>query len=508
VTMIVVDLGALGIPRGATPFAEGAVGALYHVPNPVPGLEGRTLVFKKAKAQALLPDKLDRKLVLAQMRSVVAMRDAMSPEELADLDEVSVWPLAMVRNGAEDDGILIDFIAPEFFVDTKPADGPPGKALFELQFLSTTDGYLDKRGIDRSVTGDAVMRLALSARLAYAIEIVHRRPVVFGDLHGKNAVAATKPYARVLLMDCDSVAELSDNGRVQLHGKWFDPPEITSKQQKLQDQETDVYKLGLCIIRALSPGKGATQQTKLNNATLVPGLLNQEGITLLERAVDRDRSARPKAWELREYLVQRVHSLIQLPELTSATLSHRVALRGSDVFVRWDQRYGTEVRIFGANGFTLDRIDPDKHATGYPFQPQTAGPIDVEVWNNHGPSPRVRAGYLDYYELPALDIAGQLRGIPRPEIGDLPALGAEAFQALRPYPVAAGPDLNLAYPAPTLDYPVLAVVPGSGAQAAIERAQRTGSKAIDRTVGKAMRRLSRVLRGRLDKALKGADPKW
>src|SRR3712207_8778795 len=52
------------------------------------------------------------------------------------------------------------------------------------------------------------MRLALVARLSYAIEVVHRRPVVFGDLHAKNAVATTGPIARVLLMDCDSVAEL------------------------------------------------------------------------------------------------------------------------------------------------------------------------------------------------------------------------------------------------------------------------------------------------------------
>jgi hypothetical protein len=507
--MIVVDVGALGIAQGAKPFAEGAVGALFHVSNPVPGLEGRTLVFKRAKDQKELPKGIDRNLVLAQMRTVVAMRNAMTSTEVADLDEVTVWPLAMVQDGNNDDGILIDLITPEFFVDTKPASGPAGKALFELQFLCTTDGYLDKMGIDRSVTGDAVMRLALAARLAYAIEIVHRHPVVFGDLHAKNAVAVTKPFARVLLMDCDSVAELSDSGRVQLHGPCFTPPEIAGKQQRLQDQKTDVYKLALCVIRILSPGKGATQQTDPVNPTAIPDLLDQEGITLLRRAAGSDRSARPTAAELREYLVQRVLSLVRLPELTTAALSHRVALRGSDIFVRWEQQYGTEVRIFGTEGFELDGIDPVKHATGLLIKPPSGGPIDVEVWNKHGASPRVRAGYLDYYELPTLDLAGQLRGIPRPEIRDLPALDAGAFEALQPYPVATGPDLNFASSAPTLDYPApdFGLVPGAPA-ATIDRAQRAGNEAIDRTVGAAMKRLNRVLRGRLGKALNGGDPKW
>ncbi|GIF23114.1 hypothetical protein BJ973_000528 [Actinoplanes tereljensis] len=506
--MITIDVDALGIPPGTKPFADGAVGALFYVPNPVPGLEGRTLVFKQAKPQTDLPTGLDRTQVLAQMRDVVAMRDAMTIAEVADLDDVTVWPLAVVRDGGNDDGILLDLIAPEFFVATKPSNGLAGKALFELQFLCTSAGYLDKMGISQSVTGDFVMRLAMAARLAYAIEIVHRHPVVFGDLHAKNAVAATQPFARVLLMDCDSVAELSDSGRVQLHGPCFTPPEIAAKQQKLQDQKTDVYKLGLCIIRILSPGKGGTQQTDPVNPTAIPGLLDHEGITLLRRAAGHARSERPTAAELREYLVRRVYSLVTLPELTSATLSHRVALRGSDIFVRWEQQYGTEVRIFGAGGWLLDGIDPGRHAAGYPIKPPTAGPIDVEVWNKHGPSRRVRAGYLDYYELPTLDIAAQLRGIPRPVISDLPALDAGAFQALQPYPVAIGPDVNLAYPALALDYPATphGLAPGAPAEA-VERAQHRANAAIDQTVGTAMKRLTRVLRGRLDKAPNKGDPK-
>jgi hypothetical protein len=510
--MITLDVRELGIAPNATPFASGAVGELFHVPVPVPSLPGRALVYKSVKA--VPPKGLDRARVFAQMRSAVAVRDALSPNELADLDEVTVWPLAMVRDGGADAGILIDLIPAEFFVDTRPPGGPAGKALFELQFLSVSGTYFTKMGIDPSVTGDDVTRLALAARLAYAVEVVHRQPVVFGDLHLKNAVAAAKPLARVLLIDCDGVADLTDVGRIQLHGPFFSPPEIVSGHQKLQDQETDVYKLGLCIIRCLSPGKGATQHSDPVNHDAIAGLLDREGIEILRRAVSRDRASRPRAGELREYLVRRVRALIQLPELLSASLSHRVALRGSEIFVRWQQRYGTEVRVYGANGFVRERIDPDRFANGYAIRPDAAGPIDVEVWNRHGPSPRVRAGYFDYYELPALDIAGQLRGVARPTVPDLPALDAAVFEPLRPYPVVTGPELSVAFPAPVLEFPAVVASPGPDRRlgrwrgdptATLQRAQRMAGALTDKTVNTALRRLTRVMRERVTDAPARAD---
>ncbi|TYB38309.1 hypothetical protein FXF50_11745 [Micromonospora sp. AP08] len=482
--MITVERQDLGIPAGAKPFANGAVGELFHIPRPVSGLPGGKLVYKRVKD--VLDSGVDRRRVLAQMRAVVELRDRMTPEERAAIDEVTVWPLAMVAEKRQDTGVVIPLIADEFFLAATPPDRP----LFEIGFLCVSPNYFTKRGIDPAVTGTDVMRLALAMRLAYAIEVVHRHPVVFGDLHLKNAVATTRPVAQVLLMDCDGIARLDNQNRLQLHGIGFQPPEIRAGQQKLQDQETDVYKLGLCIVKMLSPGAGATQAS--DPAKTAPGLLDAEGVDMLRRAVGTVRADRPKAWELTEYLVRRVRSMIQMPEILSAELSQRVVLRGASLFVRWRQRHGTEVRIYGANGFTIAGIDPTRHHDGYAIQPPTGGPIDVEVWNEHGPV-RVRAGEFDYYELPSLDIAGQLRGVLHAPVPDVPALRADVLGTVEPYPIISTPDLRVDVSAPTLAYPAVSVDLGQDAAARDARAvggiHRAANEILTRAVSEAMTRL-------------------
>ncbi|MEU8007715.1 hypothetical protein AB0B66_41705 [Catellatospora sp. NPDC049111] len=483
-----LDWRDLGIAAGAPPFASGAVGELFHIPQPIPALPGRKLVFKRVK----LADGADRDSALAQMRAMVEFRENLSRDERAEIDEVAVWPLAMVLEKGKDVGVVIELIADEFFVAARP----PDRQLFELGFLCVSANYFTRMGIDPAVTGDEVMRLAVAMRLAFAIEVVHRHRLVFGDLHLKNAVAATRPLARVLLMDCDGIAELGNQQRVQLHGLGFKPPEITAGLQKLQDQETDVYKLGLCIVKMLSPGPGATQAT--DPAKTAPGLLDAEGVGLLQRAVGRDRTSRPQAHEIRAYLVRRLRSMIQLPEILSAELSHRVVLRGSQLFVRWRQQHGTEVRIYGTNGFVVDGIDPAVHADGFAIDPPAAGPIDVEVWNRHGPT-RVRAGVFDYYELPALDITGQLRGILRAPVPDIPAMDAGVLATLQPYPMISTPDLGIEVAAPALEYPALTIdlglataagAPGNPAKA-IENVHRTANEIIGGAVSDVMSRLNR-----------------
>jgi serine/threonine protein kinase len=512
--MITIDWRDLGLTDKDKPFAQGAVGELFRVPQPVPNVPGRLvagrvvprkLVFKRVVAQQQLQAAgVDRKQVLEQMRKVVALRDAMSPDDLNELDEVTAWPLAMVRKEGKDVGILLDLIDDEFWVDAKPPGGPPDRVLFELQFLCVSDGYFQRLGIDASPIKNDAMRLALAARLAYAIEVIHRHSLVFGDLHLKNVVAAFRPQARVLLMDCDGVAHLNDTSRVQLHGPFFTPPEIAHQQQRLQDQKTDVYKLGMCIIRMLSPGFGATQVRSPSKAKA--GLLDAEGVRLLERAVSENRDERPEAWELREYLVRRLKSLIRPPILRSAELSHRAVLRGSNLFVRWDQEGGTEVRIFGANGWTVTGIDPERYKDGYAIKPPHAGPIDVEIWNDDGPSQRVRAGYFDYYELPALDMKGAFADVLRLHLPDLPTLDASVFDRLEPYPEPVYPDLNISLSAPEIRFPPLTLGLGQGPlgtgldnvpQSLLHRLSRQANGIVSKAIARA--RLQQAIRKELDR---------
>lgn len=496
--MITVDKRQLGV---GSSIGSGGVGDVFEINNPVPGLPW-PLVYKQVKD--VLPPRLDRKKVLRQMRRIVELRASMSTKDVGLIDEVTVWPLAMVQDGGREVGILLKRIPDEFFINTntKPA-------VFELQFLCASDKYLQARGIDRSTADDDLVRLALMARLAYAIEILHRHGLVYGDLNLKNAAVATQPRPNLLLMDCDGVADMTDTTRVQLHGPFFVPPEIVFGHQDLQDQQTDVFKLGLCVIRGLARGEGVTQCT--NPDKTIAGLLDQEGKELLRRAVGA-RDQRPTAADIADYLVERTLVLADPPELLAADLDRHAVLRGSDVFVRWTQKGGQQVRILGVNDILLkDNLPADAPRDGVPVRPPTSGPIYVEVSSRQGDD-RLLAGHVEYYELPAFHF--DLRGVlPRLDMPELPeAQLPETYARLPDYPVFT----TDGYPPPRFELPALgdyldfrSIAPGTslsnGPGTAIERTYVEANAGITAAVGDGMRRTVEAVHKDVAERIRDAD---
>jgi hypothetical protein len=414
-----------------TILARGGMGQVYRVGNPIPELPGK-LVFKE-----LLPSVPadSRAKILDAMRQVIGMRDAMTPIEQNELDSVTVWPLGMVRDRGEDVGFVMRSIPDDFLIGTAT-----GSRVFEFQLLSA--GYHQARanGFDktRAPADNPLVRLALMARLARAVAIIHRprgsRRLVFGDISLRNAAVATSP-PRILLMDCDGVADQDDPSRLQPNTPFFAPPEITRKQQTLQDQVTDVYKLALCVIRGLAVGRGATQVLDPASPLIDKKLLDQTGIVLLRRAIGDDRGQRPTAEDIMVYLDERVRALGHPPRLLSAALDRTMNVRGADTFVRWTHRHGQKIRISGAAGFEVDDLDADEYPNGYAIRPPTAGPIFVEVTNKHG-SHELMAGYLDFFEPPEVEFDKQLLGrfpsmaVPDQRQSDV----ADALADLPPYP--------------------------------------------------------------------------
>src|SRR5262249_32355525 len=153
------------------------------------------------------------------------------------------------------------------------------------------------------------------AQLCYVIGLLHKHNIVYGDLSLCNVAIAANP-PRLLLLDCDPAAALSNTGRRQLHSPFFTPPEMSS--QKLQDLVTDVYKLGLCVLRGLVTGPGVTQ---LKDPSVLANLLDPEGLDLIERAVSARRDDRPTAKELYLYFERVVLSNAQPPVLHTVTLN-------------------------------------------------------------------------------------------------------------------------------------------------------------------------------------------
>lgn len=501
--MIIVD------KRKLVQHAElgtGGMARVYRVGASVPQLPAE-LAYKELKPDVVDPVRTD---LLDMMRKSVALRDAMTPAEQKELDSVAVWPLAMVQDNGVDVGLLMECIHDDFFIDAQPK-----RRVFEFQLLSAGTDQAKALGIEisRAPADKDLVRLALMARLAHVMEIIHRPRgnlrLVYGDLSLRNLAVAMKG-SRILLMDCDGVADINDTARVQPNTPFFIPPELVNKQQKLQDQITDVYKLGLCVIRGMARGRGATQLSDPADPVVAPGLLDQAGIDLLNRAVGADRAQRPTAEEIKDYLVGRVLDLANPPELLSAMLSSNVALRGSEVFVTWSHKGGKTVRIYSdVSNFEVKGLDADGFPNGYPIKPPTACEIRVEVSNDHG-AEELPAGRLDYYEIPALHI----ELVPPPvSLPDMPHVRLPRTHAqLPPYPMHPADAVPLPQPRwpdlpplkPEVVAPQAAMV--NGLLAAIGQAYKAAEAGIEAAVGDVLRQQAQQMRTDAEKQVSAGNP--
>jgi hypothetical protein len=301
-------------------------------------------------------------------------------------------------------------------------------------------------GIDRTPMNDPLVRLSLAAQLAFAVGLLHKHGIVYGDLSLKNVAVAANP-PRLLLLDCDAAALETDGNRKQMHTYGFEPPEKANGSQPLQDRVTDVYKLGLCILRSLVTGQGVTQ---LRNARVLAQhhTLDPAGVDLVVRAVSDVRADRPTAKDLCLHLEQTVLARAHPPALHRAALDRGALPRGTDVVVTWAADGATSARILGPNGMDIPIADPDGHPRGYSVTPAGSGDILVQATNRYG-TETLTAGHVTLYDLPAVEPPQ----LPRPQVPPLPAVRVPAvLSALPPRPAVttgthpvprlAAPDLS------------------------------------------------------------------
>ena len=401
------DLGTLHF------IDKGAVGSVYRVAaTPVPGAP--PMAYKELLPE-LAPEA--RRQALHSMRTAIEFRSALSPADRDDLDEYTTWPTDLVQQGVEVCGLLMPLIPPEFFQVRRLPAGPPDTIVFNLSWLSAKDSQAQAAGVDRSNVRSLPVRIALLAQLAYAIGRLHKHGLVYGDLSLKNVALSTTRPPRIKLLDCDAAAPLSDLSRVQLHSPLFSPPEILNRSQSLQDTATDVFKLGLCVIRGLQQGRGATQARKADGLV---GILDPSAVEVIRRAVGDDRSRRPTAKEVFGCLKQSLRAKASPPVVRSASLSRTALVRGQDVQLDWDVTGATEVHILGANGLDVAAPDPQRHKGQHVITPAASGDIVLQVSNHNGTVEAI-AGTVQLYDLPPFDVS-TLR-LPRPVVPQVAPVG-------------------------------------------------------------------------------------
>ena len=248
------------------------------------------------------------------------------------------------------------------------------------------------------------MRLILLAQLVYAVGRLHRHGRVFGDLSFKNAVFTVDP-PRIMLLDCDSTADLRDLGRKQSSTPFWDPPECPInpapgqlRQQDLQDTVTDAYKLGLAILRCLTPGKGSSTA---RSSDRLYGELDQTGIQLVTRALSADRDVRPTAKELYAYLERLVSQLAAAPNVILAKLTTPFRSRRQDVRIEWQVNNADTIEISVGDGYRAV-IDPVNYPSGIGFRADSAGSVSIRACNRFG-SASADLGKLTFFERSPLE---------------------------------------------------------------------------------------------------------
>jgi hypothetical protein len=419
-------------------ISEGGFGKVYRAPQyRLPGDPGTAMAYKEFTTDVDAQGRSAEKAVL--------FRDLMSPADRADLDRCAVWPVALVADGGAVTGLLMPLIPGDFFFDTIDAfTGANTRMLRDLQWLIANPTQL---AAQKMAPVDEIDRLVLIARLVYDIGRLHKHGWVYGDLSLMNAAYALNP-PRLILLDCDGAASLTDAGRTQSHSIGWKPPECA--QLNIQDRETDVYKLGLAIMRFLNPG--LEDISTKTDRRLIAGKLDPVGVGLVERALGTDRSARPTAKQLYAYLHAVVAARIAPPEVVAARLATPLRVRGMDARIEWEIKNVSEVTIrVGANPPETVPANrgPQVHIVR---SPQQSGPVTIEAANRYG-GVRVDLGELTLYELPPFDPASLLGTLPR--LAQLPRLDAFTMDAFAPalatVPRVAVPELPGLPSVPTAD---------------------------------------------------------
>jgi serine/threonine protein kinase len=366
-------------------------------------------------------------------QAAVKFREALSPADRADLDERTTWPRALVTGPTGSvRGLLMPLIPPEFFFQAPDLAGKLVRRPREMSWLVSSAEQRNAAQVD---FGDVPRtdRLVMLAQLAYVVGWLHKHGWVFGDLSFSNAVFALDP-PRILLLDCDGAAALADHSRKQSSTPFWDPPECPIEQppggrkQERQDDITDVYKLGLAILRCLTPGKGASSS---RNVKRLGTELDAAGTDLVTRSLSDDRGVRPRARQIYAYLRQAATGRIAVPQITLARLVTPCRIRGLDAHIEWQIDKANEVQIrFGVNqAATVALAD---HPQGYTFQPQRSGPVSIEARNRFGTA-RVELGELILYDLPEFQVnLAALPALHVPEIDPFCTQSLEVTIAGRP----------------------------------------------------------------------------
>lgn len=416
-TVTVADLGA------RDHIATGGFGTVYALTAPVPGFAGR-LAYKEYRTD-IAPE--DQAAAMSCARGAIALRDRLSPADRDELDHFAVWPLAMVTDDTgRDVGVLMPLLPDEFFHVRRDPRGTTERRPLNLEWLITSERRRAQAGITVPGWHSPALRFDLLVQLCHAFDLIHRHGYVYGDLSLKNvAFCVAHDRGRIILLDCDGVASENDPDRQQGNTRQWEAPE-TLAGQALQDRATDCYKLGLTILRCLTPGEFATGGVDL---TLLKREYDRAVCDAVALALSSDPADRPTAEQLARVMRSEHARRTQPPRIVHAALSTDFCLRGEAVKIYWSLPGAERVHVWGAP-ITATSFRYADHPDGCTLKAERSGHLYLNVRNRHGTTP-CDLGLLVVIDLPDVHVDGvSLPNVPAPAMPAMPAMPGACLPSL------------------------------------------------------------------------------
>jgi hypothetical protein len=221
------------------------------------------------------------------LAGLIAVRESLDAKERQWLDGCAVWPMRVVVDRGAVTGVIMRLIPDEYFQKLRLPSGRTARLPREAQHLFTERRRCEKLGWPYA---EPRQRLQLCAQLSYTVAFLHRRDIVFGDISPRNVLFRLTPTTGMMLVDCDAIRKI---GTAAVVGQgntpdWFAPEGRIAPQS----MRTDAYKLGLFILRVLSPGPFSSVN---RDPDLARNTLDAAGLQLLRNSLAPDPSARPEA---------------------------------------------------------------------------------------------------------------------------------------------------------------------------------------------------------------------
>lgn len=420
--LTVGDLGRLGEELGA-----GGQARVYDLPKlTLPDVPG-SLVYKEYRPG---------RAPVHGMRKVIALRSRLrtDPARLARLDDTTAWP---VRQVVDDDGALLGLvlrrIPDEFLHDLRlPSGRTAHDRPREVQFLFIPPDRALQSGLPTPTPDE---RLAICRDFAAGLAFLHDKlNVAFGDLNARNAVFRLGTEPTVMFVDCDAVRVVGDiAGSPQLNAPDWEPPEGAD----VLSIATDRYKLGLFVLRCLTPGAGCSINRDPDQAR---GVLDTTGLDMLTRAVRGAPAQRPSAEEWHRYLRRALGEANDPPRIGVLEFDRTMVAAGEPLTVRWS---ATEADTLTVSGVGIDDVEVSGAAGSgtIAVNPARTGRLVVTATNQLGVDRRV-TGPVAVYDVPSFaDLPVPMPVLPMPNLLalDLPDVGRSLPSFPTSQPVAVPP---------------------------------------------------------------------